>query len=212
VSWTPPSGFLRPRVDTLTSAGKAASLARSAAEAGGGDHPTREDADRSLQLVEELVSAEAGALFARALEVVWSTTRNLAEAPGAFGLIHAIFTTKTSCSTAVRRMQSTSTTAAGDFTSTTWRSRSRSSSAGHDTPSSGMRCSRLMRRSVRCRRITRPTSKVCSSCAGCSCSCGFSSHERTLRFGIGGRDRHAKSWMQSPQPSAADRASRTFIA
>jgi Ser/Thr protein kinase RdoA (MazF antagonist) len=88
VSWTPPSGFLRPRVDTLTSAGKAASLARSAAEAGGGDHPTREDADRSLQLVEELVSAEAGALFARALEVVWSTTRNLAEAPGAFGLIH----------------------------------------------------------------------------------------------------------------------------
>jgi Ser/Thr protein kinase RdoA (MazF antagonist) len=88
VSWTPPSAFLRPRVDTLTSAGKAASLARSAAEARGGDHPTREDADRSLQLVEELVSAEAGALFARALEVVWSTTRNLAEAPGAFGLIH----------------------------------------------------------------------------------------------------------------------------
>ncbi len=87
-SWTPPSGFLRPRVDTLTNAGKAASLAPSAAVAGGGDHPTREDGDRSLQLVEELVSAEAAAQLARALAVVWSTTRKLAEAPGAFDLIH----------------------------------------------------------------------------------------------------------------------------
>lgn len=87
-SWVPPSGFLRPRVDALTSHGKALSLARSAAAARSGDHPTREDADRSLHLVEELVSREDAALFARALEVVWSTTRKLAEAPIAFGLIH----------------------------------------------------------------------------------------------------------------------------
>jgi Ser/Thr protein kinase RdoA (MazF antagonist) len=53
-----------------------------------GDHPTREDADRSVQLVEELVSGEDAALFARALEVVWSATRKLAEETGAFGLIH----------------------------------------------------------------------------------------------------------------------------
>jgi Ser/Thr protein kinase RdoA (MazF antagonist) len=86
--WMPPSGFLRPRVDALTSQGKAASLARSPAAAVSGDHPTQEDADRSLQLVEELVSVEDAALFVRALEVVWSTTRKLVEAQGAFGLIH----------------------------------------------------------------------------------------------------------------------------
>jgi Ser/Thr protein kinase RdoA (MazF antagonist) len=84
----PPSGFLRPRVDALTNRGKALSLARSPAVAQSGDHPTREDADRSVQLVEELVSGEDAALFARALEVVWSATRKLAEAPSAFGLIH----------------------------------------------------------------------------------------------------------------------------
>jgi len=53
-----------------------------------GDHPTREDADRSVQLVQELVSGEDAALFARALEVVWSATRKLAEETGAFGLSH----------------------------------------------------------------------------------------------------------------------------
>jgi Ser/Thr protein kinase RdoA (MazF antagonist) len=87
-SWVPPSGFLRPRVDALTNRGKTHSLARSPAAAHSGDHPTHEDADRSVQLVEELVSGEDAALFARALEVVWSATRKLAEAPSAFGLIH----------------------------------------------------------------------------------------------------------------------------
>jgi Ser/Thr protein kinase RdoA (MazF antagonist) len=87
-SWVLPSGFLRPRVDALTNHGKAMSLARSAAVARKGDHPTQEDGDRSLQLVEELVSSEDAALFARALDVVWSTTHELAQAPGAFGLIH----------------------------------------------------------------------------------------------------------------------------
>ena len=41
--WAPPSGFLRPRVDTLSDAGKIESMAGSAAVARLGDHPTRED-------------------------------------------------------------------------------------------------------------------------------------------------------------------------
>ena len=53
-----------------------------------GDYPTKEDADRGLRLVEELVSADSAALFAEALEVVWATTRKLADTPGSFGLIH----------------------------------------------------------------------------------------------------------------------------
>lgn len=86
--WTPPSGFLRPRVDTLTNLGKIDSTAASAADARLGDHPTREDGDRGRRLVEAVVSADAAALFARALEVVWATTRSLAEDPRRFGLIH----------------------------------------------------------------------------------------------------------------------------
>ena len=86
-SWAPPSGFLRPRVDTLTDAGRIASMC-SAAVAGHGDHPTPEDADQALQLVESLVSSADAALLARALVVVRATTRALAEEPGAFGLIH----------------------------------------------------------------------------------------------------------------------------
>jgi Ser/Thr protein kinase RdoA (MazF antagonist) len=87
-TWTPPSGFLRPRVDTLTNDAKVDSIARSAALARHGDHPTGEDADRAFELVEALVSTDDAALFATALEVVWATTRTLAEANGAFGLIH----------------------------------------------------------------------------------------------------------------------------
>ena len=86
--WMPPSGFLRPRVDTLTDAGKIASMAGSAAAGLHGDHPTKDDADRGLRLVEALVSADAAAVFARALELVWATTRKLAETPDSFGLIH----------------------------------------------------------------------------------------------------------------------------
>lgn len=41
-----------------------------------------------MQLVEALVSTDDAALFARALEVVWATTRKLAEGTGTFGLIH----------------------------------------------------------------------------------------------------------------------------
>lgn len=87
-SWTPPSGFLRPRVDTLTSRAKVASIAQSAAVAHRGEHPTREDGDRSQQLVDALVSADHAALFCRALEVVRATTRELTQETGTFGLIH----------------------------------------------------------------------------------------------------------------------------
>jgi len=87
--WIPPPGFLRPRVDTLSDAGKIASVAGSAEAALPGDHPTTEDAARGLRLVEDLVTADAAALFAEALEAVWATTRKLAETPGSFGLIHA---------------------------------------------------------------------------------------------------------------------------
>jgi Ser/Thr protein kinase RdoA (MazF antagonist) len=75
-------------VDTLTNEAKVDSIAPSAAAAGDGDQPTPADGDRALQLVEALVSADDAALCARALEVVWASTRTLAEETGAFGLIH----------------------------------------------------------------------------------------------------------------------------
>jgi Ser/Thr protein kinase RdoA (MazF antagonist) len=87
-TWRPPAGFLRPRVDTLTNDARVGSFARSAALARRGDDPTAGDADRALQLVEALVSNDDAALFARALEAVWATTRTLATVTGAFGLIH----------------------------------------------------------------------------------------------------------------------------
>jgi Ser/Thr protein kinase RdoA (MazF antagonist) len=57
-SWIPPSGFWRPRVDTVSDAGKVASMAGSAAASLPGDHPTRDDAERCLRLVEALISAD----------------------------------------------------------------------------------------------------------------------------------------------------------
>ena len=86
--WAVPPGFLRPRVDTLSAAAKVASMAGSAAASLPGDHPTNDDAGRGVQLVEALVSADAAALVARALEVVWATTRKLTQTPDSFGLIH----------------------------------------------------------------------------------------------------------------------------
>jgi Ser/Thr protein kinase RdoA (MazF antagonist) len=87
-TWTPGSGFLRPRVDTLTSEAKVSSMARSAATARDGDQPTAEDSHRALALVEALGSTDDAALCTRALEVVWASTRTLTKETGAFGLIH----------------------------------------------------------------------------------------------------------------------------
>jgi Ser/Thr protein kinase RdoA (MazF antagonist) len=87
--WIPPSGFWRPRVDTVSDAGKVASMAGSAAASLPGDHPTKDDAEQCLRLVEALISANAAALVAGALEMVWATTGKLAQTPGSFGLIHS---------------------------------------------------------------------------------------------------------------------------
>ena len=86
-SWSPPSGFLRPRVDTLTDTGKVASMAPSASDARHGVHPSRQDSDPGVALVEALVSIADAALFAEALEIVQATMRQLEET-GAFGVIH----------------------------------------------------------------------------------------------------------------------------
>lgn len=86
--WTPPEGFARPRVDALTETAKRGGVARSAEVARLGEHPTPEDADRGQRLVAELLSAADAAGFARALDVVWAATHELAAQPGSFGLIH----------------------------------------------------------------------------------------------------------------------------
>ena len=87
-AWTPPSEFARPRVDALTAVAKAESIAPGVAPPWHGDHPSRPDADRSLQLVQELFTVGDAAILAGALDVVWATTRALAEEPGAAGLVH----------------------------------------------------------------------------------------------------------------------------
>jgi Ser/Thr protein kinase RdoA (MazF antagonist) len=87
-AWTPGSEFLRPRVDTLTDAAKADSMAPSAVPVGDADQPMAEDGNRALELVETLVSHGHATLVARALEVVRASTRDLATETGAFGLVH----------------------------------------------------------------------------------------------------------------------------
>jgi Ser/Thr protein kinase RdoA (MazF antagonist) len=88
MGWPRPSEFVRPRVDTLTTKARLESLAHSPEVARQGDHPTQDDAERSLRLVEELVSSDDASVFASALEVVWATTRLLAGETTAFGLVH----------------------------------------------------------------------------------------------------------------------------
>ena len=87
-TWAPPAGFLRPRVDTLTSQGKVDSMSPSAAAALDGDHPSAADADRAIGLVEALFSRNDATILAKAIEVIWATTRRLAKETSAFGLIH----------------------------------------------------------------------------------------------------------------------------
>lgn len=86
-SWVPPTGFERPRVDLLTDAAKAGALP-SALAALPGEQPSRDDGDRTLELVRRLVSRKDAALVARALELVRRTLKELAETDH-FGLIHA---------------------------------------------------------------------------------------------------------------------------
>ena len=86
--WTPPDGFARPRVDTLTETAKRGGIAGAAASAHVGEHPSAEDANGGRRLVAEMLSAGDAAVFDRALDVVWTATHELAEQPGTFGLIH----------------------------------------------------------------------------------------------------------------------------
>jgi Ser/Thr protein kinase RdoA (MazF antagonist) len=85
--WARPAGFVRQRVDTLTSIAKLESIAGSPS-AGSTDVPTREDADRALDLVTEMLSPSAAGTIAEALDVAWASTRSLAACPENVGLIH----------------------------------------------------------------------------------------------------------------------------
>jgi Ser/Thr protein kinase RdoA (MazF antagonist) len=72
-TWTPPPGFIRPRVDTLTDEGKVASLRQPVA----GGIPAERDGERACELVETLMSSRDAARLAEALDFVRSTTRRL---------------------------------------------------------------------------------------------------------------------------------------
>ena len=88
-AWAPPVGFRRWRVDTLTRAGRTASIAGTAADARHGvEHPTSQDAAIGRRMVSQALGAEGAAIFDRALAVVRRTTRMLDALPDGFGLIH----------------------------------------------------------------------------------------------------------------------------
>lgn len=89
VAWMAPGDFARARVDNVTEAARRGGLFSSAAAAAVVEHPTRDDADRAVGLVSELVSAADGKLCSAGLDIVRSATRELSAQPGAFGLIHA---------------------------------------------------------------------------------------------------------------------------
>jgi Ser/Thr protein kinase RdoA (MazF antagonist) len=84
--WVRPAGFVRPRVDALTTGAKRGSIAPSGDS--GGSHPTADDADACLALVDELLSRSDTTVVERALRVVWATTGEIAASPDTSGLIH----------------------------------------------------------------------------------------------------------------------------
>ena len=86
-TWRPPQGFLRPRVDTLSTAARRRSIA--SGDAAGTAWPAADDAAATVTFVAELLSSADAAIVARALDVVWATTTELATRPDAAGLIHA---------------------------------------------------------------------------------------------------------------------------
>jgi Ser/Thr protein kinase RdoA (MazF antagonist) len=168
--WTQPEGFVRPRVDSLTSVAKAEGIAPRVAPSWDGDHPSREDADRSLQLVQELFSVGEAAILAAALDVVWTTTRALAAVLGAAGLIHGdLHQENYRFDGWDVRARSTSTTAAGGSTSTTSRSRCPSSKAAPARPSCAPRCSRNTRPGGRCPTAPNAIWRRSPCCAAPSC-------------------------------------------
>ena len=86
-TWIRPEGFVRPRVDTLSTAAKQRSIA--SGDAAGTGWPAADDVAETVTLVAELRSSVDAAIVARALEFVWATTTELATRPDSGGLIHA---------------------------------------------------------------------------------------------------------------------------
>jgi Ser/Thr protein kinase RdoA (MazF antagonist) len=85
--WARPPGFVRHRVDTLTSIANSESVGDSPLAATT-DVPSRDDADRAVGLANDLLSADAARTVADALDLVCDSTRRLAARPGSGGLIH----------------------------------------------------------------------------------------------------------------------------
>jgi Ser/Thr protein kinase RdoA (MazF antagonist) len=87
--WTPPRGFMRPRVDVLTTAARRASVAGPAEQATHRVHPTPDDEAGALALVARLLGDAARRILADALRSARRSTAALANTPSEWGLIHA---------------------------------------------------------------------------------------------------------------------------
>ena len=85
--WARSEEFVRPRVDTLTTAAKKHSIAHN--DSASGPRPTPDDAQATIALVDELRSVSDAAVVDRALQIVWATMSELARQPRMAGLIHA---------------------------------------------------------------------------------------------------------------------------
>ena len=86
--WQRPPGFVRQRVDTLTSPAKLASIGDAAAVVGSGV-PDGQDIEDAKRLITDLMPVRAGSIVVDALDVVVASTRQLARRPGSVGLIHS---------------------------------------------------------------------------------------------------------------------------
>src|SRR4051794_7489995 len=89
VDWVPPGSFVRQRVDTITTDGKAASFTERSGASAAEACPTPADGERATSLVRDLLSPSDAVVVERALDVVRGTTRTLGSRSGGFGLIHA---------------------------------------------------------------------------------------------------------------------------
>ena len=85
--WTPPSGFIRPRLDGLANEHRRASVT-------GPGTPTPaavpgvDDATRTVELVARLMSPDEAATAARTVDLARATFTTLSAIPGSTGLIH----------------------------------------------------------------------------------------------------------------------------
>lgn len=85
--WTPPPGFVRPRLDGLTN-----DVRRESVTGPGSPVPDLvpgvEDGERAVELVARLLSPDEARTAARTLELARATFARLAASPGSTGLIH----------------------------------------------------------------------------------------------------------------------------